>query len=95
MPPTEDEFAEFDTDEATFDAMMAESERVELVEHPAGTTVVVEQGDQVVFRLTVPSGGPLSVATSTVSVGGEAVGREAGRLAAHHRLTAPVGALAS
>jgi hypothetical protein len=52
----DDEFSEFDTDEATFDAMMAEAEPAELVHSRPSTTVTVEQADDSKFQLRVPAG---------------------------------------
>jgi hypothetical protein len=67
MTATEDEFAEFETDEATFDAMMAEAEPAELVPAPTPTTVTIEQTDDAVFTLTVPAGGLFWVGTATTA----------------------------
>ena len=94
MPTADDEFAEFDTDEATFDAMMAAAEPVELVERPAGTTTTITQADQTVFRVTVPAGGSIWPSTSAVSFSGEPATRESGRLSAY-RLPPVPEALAS
>jgi hypothetical protein len=96
MPPTEDEFAEFDTNEATFDAMMAEAEPVELVPAPPRTTVTIEQAGEATFKLTVPRGGLLWAGTSTLALNGESVAHGPGRLPAHHhRPPDPRAALAS
>lgn len=67
--PDSDEFAEFDTDEATFDAMLARAEPAEIV--AAQQTVIVEQDDDTRFTVNMPAGVTVSVATSrSESVGG-------------------------
>lgn len=49
-----DEFAEFDTDEAAFDAMLEHAEPVELVPPPAHVTVLSAAQDAVRFREGLP-----------------------------------------
>lgn len=44
MSSTHDEFAEFDTDETTFDAMLDDAEPAELIAAPARVTVTVGEG---------------------------------------------------
>jgi hypothetical protein len=73
MSPTEDEFAEFDTDEATFDAMMAAAEPAELTHGPLEATVTIQQSDDVVFTLKVPSSGFLWAGAATRAFHGDVV----------------------
>lgn len=47
MPGTDEEFAEFETDEATFDAMLDRAEPAELVAPPARVSVTVSRGVQI------------------------------------------------
>jgi hypothetical protein len=62
----EDEFAEFETDEATFDAMMAEGEPAVLVPPPAHVTTVLSAArDVVTFARGLPV--TISVATSAAA----------------------------
>jgi hypothetical protein len=44
MPRHEDEFAEFETDEATFDAMMAQAQPAEIVASRPTVTVAQDDG---------------------------------------------------
>lgn len=93
MPATsDDEFAEFKTDEATFDAMMAEAEPAEIVS-ASPHTVRVEQSDGSVFVLHVPAGGLFSVGAAISAAAELAVAHGPGRLGVHH-LPAPAAALA-
>lgn len=63
MPSSdEDEFAEFETDEATFDAMMAEAEPAILVRPPAGVTTVLSAAQDVVM---FARGLPVTVSVET------------------------------
>lgn len=65
MPDSdEDEFAEFETDEATFDAMMAEAEPAELVPAPV-TTMLSPAQDVVTFANGLPV--TISVATTVAA----------------------------
>ena len=94
MPCSDDEFAEFDTDEATFDAMMAEARPAELVPgHPRSTFTIKQAGDAT-FTFTVSSLASLSVETATSASNGGALVHGPGKLSAH-RLRAPGKALAS
>lgn len=70
MPPDrdEDEFAEFETDEATFDAMMAEAEPAELVPPPARVTTVLSPARDVV---TFAHGLPVTISVATSAATGE------------------------
>jgi hypothetical protein len=62
-----DEFAEFETDEATFDAMLEQAEPAELVPPPACVTVLSAVRDAVTFR----HGLPLSIGnTASTAVSG-------------------------
>jgi hypothetical protein len=62
-----DEFAEFETDEATFDAMLEQAEPAELVPPPACVTVLSAVRDAVTFR----QGLPLSIGnTASTAVSG-------------------------
>lgn len=49
-----DEFAEFETDEATFDAMLERAEPAELVPPPAFITVLSAARDTVTFQRGLP-----------------------------------------
>ena len=49
-----DEFAEFETDEATFDAMLEQAELAELVPPPTCVTVLSAARDAVTFRRGLP-----------------------------------------
>jgi hypothetical protein len=71
MPHSDHEFAEFETDDATFDAMMAGAESAEIIAGRQQTVVVVEQDDQTRFIVTMPAGATLSVgASGSQPVGG-------------------------
>lgn len=50
-----DEFAEFETDEATFDAIMERAEPAELVPVPTPLTVLSATRDVVTFRRGLPA----------------------------------------
>jgi hypothetical protein len=88
MPGSSDEFGEFDTDEATFDVMMARAEPAEITSAPERITVTVDDVDDTRFIVTMPTTHFVSVGRS-VSGAYEAVARtplETGRLApARHR----------
>src|SRR5689334_18223345 len=74
MPtPPEDEFAEFETNEATFDAMMAEAEPAELVAAPARCTAMrIELAGDAVFTLAASwDGFSISTAAATAALNGE------------------------
>ncbi len=61
-----DEFAEFETDEETFDAMLEQAELAELVPPPTCVTVLSAARDAVTFR----QGLPLSIGnTASTTVG--------------------------
>ena len=95
MSPTEDEFAEFDTDEATFDAMMAAAEPAELAQAALVATVTIRQSDDAVFTLQVPSSGFLWAGAVTRAFHGDLV--VPGKLkspAVHHRPSSGEAALA-
>jgi len=65
MPDSDDdEFAEFETDEATFDAMMAEAEPAELVPPPARVTTVLSPAQDVV---TFARGLPVTIGVATTT----------------------------
>jgi hypothetical protein len=64
MGARDDEFAEFDTDEATFDAMMARAEPATLVEPSRQRTVVFVQSDETHFTVMLPTNPLLSVGLS-------------------------------
>jgi hypothetical protein len=66
--PDSDEFAEFETDEATFDAMMAEAEPAELVPPPARITTVLSPARDVV---TFAHGLPVMIGVATSADAGE------------------------
>lgn len=66
--PDSDEFAEFETDEATFDAMMAEAEPAELVPPPARMTTVLSPARDVV---TFAHGLPVTIGVATSADAGE------------------------
>ncbi|MGH3851408.1 MAG: hypothetical protein ACRDRT_17240 [Pseudonocardiaceae bacterium] len=63
------EFPEFETDEATFNAMLEQAEPVQLVPPPACVTVPSAARDAVTFR----RGLPLSVGDTASTVVGSAV----------------------
>jgi hypothetical protein len=62
MPGSSDEFAEFETDEATFDAMMARAEPAVITNAPEHLIVTVDDADDTRFVVTMPT-------THFVSVG--------------------------
>jgi hypothetical protein len=61
-----DEFAEFETGEATFDAMLEQAEPAELVPHPTRVTVLSAARDAITFR----EGLPLSIGNAASTVVG-------------------------
>ena len=68
MPTTDDEFAEFDTDEATFDAMMEAAEPAELADSAARTTATVAQGNaDASFTISAPRSSFFTIGSSTRS----------------------------
>lgn len=60
-----EEFAEFETDEATFDAMMEEAEPVDLISPPGRVVVLSAARDVITFANGLPV--TINAATSTVS----------------------------
>lgn len=65
--PEDDEFAEFETDEATFDAMLEQAEPAELVAPPVCVTLLSAARDAFTFR----QGLPLSLGnTTSMAMGG-------------------------
>jgi hypothetical protein len=66
MPDRDDEFAEFETDEATFDAMMAEAEPAILVPPPARVATVLSAAHDVI---KFAHGLPVTVATTVAAPG--------------------------
>lgn len=83
-----DEFAEFETDEATFDAMLEQAEPAELVDPPANVTLASVARDVVRIR----PGLPISVPDPTSTVAGRLVRQTGPRLPAvrHAERTAEV-----
>ena len=69
--PTSDEFAEFETDDATFDAMLARGEPAEIVAAPARS-----------FRITISDNAFISIGTSLTSVNGTTISEGPARLPA-------------
>lgn len=74
-----DEFAEFDTDEATFDDMLAQAEPAELVDPPVGLTMGT------VHDIRIPPGLPISVHDPAATVAGRLVRQSRRRLPAVRR----------
>jgi len=64
-----DEFAEFDTDGATFEAMLEQAEPAELVDPPADVTQASTARD----TIRVPPGIPISLPASTLTVAGRRI----------------------
>jgi hypothetical protein len=61
-----DEFAEFETDEATFDAMLEQAKQAELVPRPGWFTLLSPARDTITFR----QGLPLSIGNTASTVVG-------------------------
>jgi hypothetical protein len=64
-----DEFAEFDTDEATFDAMLAQAEPADLVDPPADVTSASTARDTIRFA----PGLPISLSQATATLAGRRI----------------------
>lgn len=93
----EDEFAEFETDEASFDVMMARGEPAEIVSVPARSTVVVSRAGWSA-TVTMPASPILSVLPPPSLPNGGAAPRHtsSGRLSIHcHRSHTESSTLAS
>jgi hypothetical protein len=87
MPDSDEEFAEFDTDEATFDAMMGRADPAEIVD--AVQTFTVEQVDHTTFTITMPAASFLSVATSRSTPNGRPIDHGPGRRRPHRSREVP------
>jgi hypothetical protein len=83
--PHPDEFAEFETDEAAFDAMMAAAAPAAITDAPSHRTVTVTQAGQTRFTVTMPASALLTVATSATRTQGTSRGHDVRRRPAHHR----------